>query len=269
MLGEEKSRRTYLADSFAGIPSSGQLAYHPVTGYKFSLKDRHANHPLFAILNNNSVDWVQRDAERFHLSPHQLRWVAGFFNESLPRLFAAEPTLQFAVVRLDGDAYHSTWDAITELYPRLAPGGFIIIDDFTEWEGCRKAVLDYRKRNKITEPLTLIPHRYGEVHIGAYWRKASASKPDLATCIGAGDASRDLRATNSYLPTKLTLLQQKDFQPSSKERVVMMPNHMGPLTFASANHGSPVHFCAGGHAKGNDAFDSGSVEKGPVKWINL
>ena len=64
---------------------------------------------------------VREDAAMMKLGP-TLRWVPGYFNESLPRLAREEPSLTFLTIRLDGDAYWSTYEALTVLYPRLSPG---------------------------------------------------------------------------------------------------------------------------------------------------
>jgi hypothetical protein len=48
-----------------------------------------------------------------------------------------------ALLRLDTDFYESTLHELTHLYPRLVPGGVLIIDDFGCWNGSRKAVEDY------------------------------------------------------------------------------------------------------------------------------
>jgi O-methyltransferase len=112
-------RLVYLCDSFAGIPEQtsygrGRDHVHPASGL-----DRKAH--SFGILNDNSVDRVREDAARVNLGP-TLRWVPGYFNESLPRLARDEPSLTFLTIRLDGDAYWSTYEALTVLYPRLSPG---------------------------------------------------------------------------------------------------------------------------------------------------
>ncbi len=51
------------------------------------------------------------------------------------------PIDTLAVMRLDGDYYESTMDALTGLYDRLSPGGYVIIDDYgeTTWTYCRQA----------------------------------------------------------------------------------------------------------------------------------
>ena len=69
------------------------------------------------ILNDNSVERVMRDGTAMGLDRSRLRYVVGYFNESLPTLLAAEPDLKFAVIRLDGDTYQSTLEAIEVLLP--------------------------------------------------------------------------------------------------------------------------------------------------------
>jgi hypothetical protein len=69
-------------------------------------------------------------------------------------------------MRLDGDLYESTMDAFTHLYPKLSPGGFVIVDDMC-LEGCVKAVEDYRQAHYITDPIMTIDWT------GIYWQKSN------------------------------------------------------------------------------------------------
>ena len=48
-----------------------------------------------------------------------------------------------ALLRLDTDWYDSTKWELEQLYPMLAPGGVLIIDDYGRWRGCRQAVDEY------------------------------------------------------------------------------------------------------------------------------
>jgi O-methyltransferase len=50
---------------------------------------------------------------------------------------------QIAICRLDTDWYESTAHELSHLYPRLTPGGVLIIDDYGEWAGARAAVNEY------------------------------------------------------------------------------------------------------------------------------
>ncbi len=78
-----------------------------------------------------------------------VRFVPGFFEETLPRL-AGE---RWSVVRLDGDTYEATWLALESLYPTLAPGGHLIVDDYRVVPECARAVDEFRERHGIREPL--------------------------------------------------------------------------------------------------------------------
>jgi O-methyltransferase len=62
--------------------------------------------------------------------------------------------------------YESTMQALDALYPRLSPGGFLIVDDFGAVPGCAKAVTDFRMRHGITEPIEQIDWA------GVYWRRS-------------------------------------------------------------------------------------------------
>lgn len=56
---------------------------------------------------------------------------------------------EIALLRLDTDWYESTYAELKYLYPLVAKGGIIIIDDYGHWKGCKKAVEDYFKAEEI------------------------------------------------------------------------------------------------------------------------
>jgi len=161
-----------------------------------------------ALLNSNSLQAVKRSARELGLDMARLKFVPGYFNESLPGLLAEEgDSLRLAVLRLDGDAFASTLEAIELLYPHLSPGGFLVIDDFADWPSCRQAIDLYRRRHGITEPITLVPHRpKGEIVRGAYWRKQPTPQQEL--CISRRPDA--LRIANGYLPPRLLPLTTQE-----------------------------------------------------------
>lgn len=78
----------------------------------------------------------------------KLRFVIGDVRETLKD--AKNIPDEIAVLRLDTDFYDSTRMALKTLYPRLQVGGFLLIDDYGHWLGCRQAVNDYLgHRNKL------------------------------------------------------------------------------------------------------------------------
>ena len=70
------------------------------------------------------------------------------------------------MLRLDGDMYESTIVALRALYPKLAPGGYAIVDDYGAAPACRRAVEDFRAEQGVDEPLREIDWT------GMYWRRA-------------------------------------------------------------------------------------------------
>jgi hypothetical protein len=84
-------------------------------------------------------------------------------SDTLPGL--ADRT--WALIRLDGDLYDSTMDALVNLYPGLSPGGFVIIDDYSV-HMCRDAVNDFRAAQGIEDEIHEIDWT------GVYWRKGRA-----------------------------------------------------------------------------------------------
>ena len=110
------------------------------------------------------VEQVKENFARYGLLDGQVRFLVGWFKDTLPQA----PVEQLAVVRLDGDLYESTMDAITALYPKLSVGGYLIIDDYGApvlADACRQAITDYRSAHNIVEPIHEVDWT------GAYWRR--------------------------------------------------------------------------------------------------
>jgi hypothetical protein len=71
--------------------------------------------------------------------PDRLHFVRGRVEDTIP----GEAPERLALLRLDTDWYESTRHEMHHLYPRLATGGVLIIDDYGHWEGARRAVDEY------------------------------------------------------------------------------------------------------------------------------
>ena len=141
-------RAVWVADSFQGLPPPEREEDH--------VDLRTAKYPMLAI----SQDQVRALFERLDLLDDRVRFVPGWFSETLP----GAPVEQISVLRLDGDYYESTIVALDALYPKVPEGGFVIIDDYGELEPARRATHDYREANGITAPIVDIDG------VGAFWR---------------------------------------------------------------------------------------------------
>jgi hypothetical protein len=104
--------------------------------------------------------------ERLRYPAAFLHYHVGWFQQTVPR--DAESLGPIALLRLDGDLYHSTRVCLEHLYPRVVPGGFVIVDDYGRYEGCTRAVDEYLDARD--EPAFLAPAaQVADEH--AYWIK--------------------------------------------------------------------------------------------------
>lgn len=149
----DSRRRLYVADTFAGLPAPDAGRYPHDRGLRLHRE------PRLAV----SVDEVRGGFERLGLLDERVVFLEGLFADTLPAV--ADRT--WAVIRLDGDLYESTLDALTYLWPGLAIGGFVIVDDYGAIEGCRRAVDDFRARHGVSTPLEQIDWT------GVWWRRES------------------------------------------------------------------------------------------------
>jgi O-methyltransferase len=146
----DQTRKIWVADSFEGLPKPDGR-YQQDEGQVFW------TFRALAIPH----DQVKANFSRYSLLDDRVRFLKGWFKDTLP----TAPIERLAILRLDGDMYSSTMDALTSLYPKLSSGGFAIIDDYGAVEVCRKAITDFRERNKINDPILPIDWS------GVYWRK--------------------------------------------------------------------------------------------------
>ena len=144
-------RQVWVADSFQGLPHADLALYPKESTYAFH------EHKELAV----SLDEVQKNFERYGLLDGQVRFLKGWFRDTLP----TAPIGKLALMRLDGDMYESTMDGLVSLYPKLSSGGIAIIDDYNSVQACNFAVDDFRRERGIATELSLI------AGCGAFWRK--------------------------------------------------------------------------------------------------
>lgn len=150
-----KDRRIWAADSFAGLPPPDEAAYPADAGDKFHTYDE------LAV----PIEQVKRNFERYGLLDEQVVFLAGWFRDTLP----GAPTGPLAILRMDGDMYESTMDALSNLYSRVSPGGYVIVDDYRVVAGCRTAVDEFRAKHGIRDEIIEIDG------VGVYWQKTGRS----------------------------------------------------------------------------------------------
>lgn len=151
-----QKRKVYAYDSFEGLPKPNPEKYPIDEG------DIHWTIRELAV----SLEEVQENFKIFSELDDSVVFVKGWFKDTIP----VNTIGKISVLRLDGDMYESTIDVLEHLYPKLSVGGFCIIDDFAH-KGAKEAVMDYRRKHKITdEIITIDPDP--KAYPSSYWIKS-------------------------------------------------------------------------------------------------
>lgn len=148
----DTSRNVWVADSFQGLPPPDAIRYPA------DAASRWHTFPELAA----SLDVVKKNFAQYDLLDDQVRFLVGWFRDTLP----TAPIANLALLRVDGDMYESTMDALANLYPKLSIGGYMIVDDYNDIESCRAAVDDYRAEYGISDEIKKIDWT------GIYWRRS-------------------------------------------------------------------------------------------------
>jgi O-methyltransferase len=126
----ESDRVMWLADSFAGVPPP---THEVDREHGLDLTEERV--PWMAA----GLDAVRDNFETYDLLSDGVRFLPGLFADTLPDA----PVEKLAILRLDGDLYESTSDALEALYDRVSEGGYVIVDDYGCLEPCRLAVDEF------------------------------------------------------------------------------------------------------------------------------
>ena len=141
----DTTRKVWVSDSFEGCPKPNPEKYP---------EDAHSDwylNPNIAV----SLEQVQTNFKKFDLLDNKVVFLKGWFKNTLPG-----PIKKLSLLRVDGDLYESTMDAIS-----LSVGGYFIDDDYGSIPQSKKAIDDYRKQHNITEKIIPIDIT------GIYWQK--------------------------------------------------------------------------------------------------
>jgi O-methyltransferase len=148
-----KDRNIYLYDTFAGMsePTEQDVDFvggGAATRWRERQRDEQ-NEWCFASLGE-----VQGNMLTTGYPQANVRFVQGKVEETIP---ATLPET-IALLRLDTDWYESTYHELVHLYPRLAPQGPLILDDYGHWQGARQATDRYFQEQGITLLLNRIDY---------------------------------------------------------------------------------------------------------------
>lgn len=150
----DRTRCVWVADSFQGLPQPDPGNYPADAGDRHWELGQYLGVPL---------EVVRQNFGRYRLLDDQVRFLPGWFKDTLP----SAPIRSISVLRLDGDMYESTMEAMVALYPKVSAGGYVIVDDYGALESCRNAVNDFREAHSIRDPIHAIDWT------GVYWQRVS------------------------------------------------------------------------------------------------
>lgn len=135
----DTDRDLYLFDTYAGMSEPTE---EDVSVLGKQARVQYARH----LQDDGSCNWiaygmaqVEATMARTGYPTARLHFVEGMVEQTLP----ATDTGPIALLRLDTDWYESTKAEMEQLFPRLTPGGVMIVDDYNRWLGSRKAVDEY------------------------------------------------------------------------------------------------------------------------------
>ena len=147
----DTGRDLFLYDTFEGMttPSARDVSFTGQSAERFlAIGERTDPESMLCIA---PLEQVRRamlgtgyDVARIHL-------IKGRVEETIP----GKAPERIALLRLDTDWYESTQHELRHLFPRLVPGGVLIIDDYGHWQGARQAVDEYLAAQRVA----LLLHR--------------------------------------------------------------------------------------------------------------
>lgn len=146
-------RQLHLFDTFEGMP--------PPSLHDVDLRGRTATDILARENRQTSEVWayspledVRKNMSSTGYDTSLVRFVPGRVEDTIP----SEAPECISLLRLDTDWYASTLHEMRHLFPRLARGGVLIIDDYGHWQGAKRAVDEYLAENRLTLLLNRIDY---------------------------------------------------------------------------------------------------------------
>jgi O-methyltransferase len=154
LLGQVE-RRLWLYDTFAGLPEPG---------WRDGPEAQKLSGALIGSVDNVAqlLDQVgfPRTLAVFRKGPFQET-----FREALPE--------RVALLHVDADWYDGVLLSLRALYPRIPPGGIIVLDDFGHWEGARRAFYEFCNEQALAPLLERVGYTQ------AFWRKGQEHTRDM------------------------------------------------------------------------------------------
>ena len=129
----QMNRTLWLFDSFQGMPATTEADSKGVDGVS---ADTYVSDLV------GDIERVRTVLSSVGTNMARVRIVPGWFQDTFPTL----PAFRIAVLNIDADWYESVKLCLETFFDRVEPGGFVSIDDYGHWPGCKKAVEEFFER---------------------------------------------------------------------------------------------------------------------------
>ena len=132
-------RRIWLYDAFAGMPVANPTK-----------DDRHSQEIQGGFVGS---EWqTRRIMNRLGIPESRFTIDVGWFDSTLP----SSPVEKIALLHVDCDFYDPVKLVLHTYYDRLQPGGYVILNDYNSFAGCRAATDEFLSRMQLRLPVITI-----------------------------------------------------------------------------------------------------------------
>ena len=145
---KNKQRKFLLFDTFEGMPSPTKNDDSDVHSRYKIIKSGKAGKNYYGY-NKNLLNDVKKRFKTINLDykENNVEFYKGLFQNTL------NINTSVVYLHLDADWYESTMYPLKKVVPHIVKNGFIIIDDYKAFSGCRKATNNFWNINKKDENL--------------------------------------------------------------------------------------------------------------------
>jgi hypothetical protein len=140
-----RNRRIWLFDSWEGMPepTASDISSFGALGKK-------------GIALGSEIRTRELLFGKLALRTDNIRLVKGWFNDTI--IPQKEAISDIALLHLDCDWYESVKYCLNELYDRVVQGGYVFIDDYGDWKGCKMAVDEFIRERGLSVELIKIDY---------------------------------------------------------------------------------------------------------------
>ncbi len=134
------SRSVWLFDSFEGLPKP---------------TDKDGNEaPAYEGWCHGDLSKVKEVLRKLRIPESRVHIVKGWFQDTFPKVEIPK----IAILHIDADWYESVKLCLEKFYDSVQPGGYIVLDDYGDWEGCRVAADEFLKKRAIDVKLIQVDY---------------------------------------------------------------------------------------------------------------